>query len=298
MPPESRIWSSCRSVRLRGVAQSAWTLEWVATSGAVERRATSSKPAWFMCERSIMMPRVVAEPDEVLARLGQPGTDVGAPGKLERHAVAEDRRPAPHRADRAQAHIVEEVERIEVGPDRLGALHVHHAGDLAAAEGRADRRCAAADREVVRARRAPSSAASPPSRARWVARPRASSAPAAAPRTAPPSSAPCSRCPAAATARRWQRGRPRTPPASCGRDRGVRCRSTPSQSSSRWSGASWRRSRKSLWPSKNGMGSVTDGPESLSARALCPWAAMLAVFQHSLRPINPVRRSQGRQDAR
>ena len=131
------------------MAQSAWTLEWVATSGAVRKTRDVLEAGLVHVREVDHDAEGVAETNDVLARLGQPGTDVGAPGKLERHAVAENRRPAPHRADRAKAHIVEEVERIEIGADRFGAFHVHHARDLAAAERRADRRGAAADSEVV-----------------------------------------------------------------------------------------------------------------------------------------------------
>ncbi len=55
-PPESRIASSCSSVRLRDAGQSAWAFECVATSGASESRATSQNPAQLRCERSTRIP--------------------------------------------------------------------------------------------------------------------------------------------------------------------------------------------------------------------------------------------------
>src|SRR3712207_9138684 len=58
IPSESRIASSCLSVRLREVGQRACALEWVATRGASVIPATSQKPGSFRCERSTKTPKI------------------------------------------------------------------------------------------------------------------------------------------------------------------------------------------------------------------------------------------------
>ena len=88
-------------------------------------------------------------------RLGQPRPGVGVAGEAEGHAMAEDGRAAPDRAERAQAHRMAERQRVEIGVDRLGAFHVHHPGDGAGGQGRRAGRAA-----VRQKRKAPSLARS------------------------------------------------------------------------------------------------------------------------------------------
>ena len=59
-----------------------------------------------------------------------PGSDVGRGRKPEGHALAEDRRAAPDRAERAQAGAVKHVERVEIAVDRLGAFEMHDCGHV------------------------------------------------------------------------------------------------------------------------------------------------------------------------
>ncbi len=68
---------------------------------------------------------LVALADQRLAGIGQAGAGVGVAGIAERHAVAEDGRAAPDRAERAQAGGVPDVQRVKIGADRLGAFHMH-----------------------------------------------------------------------------------------------------------------------------------------------------------------------------
>ena len=95
----------------------------------------------------------VAFGHQPLARLGQARPGVGAGRKGKGHAMAKDRRARPDRAKRAQAERVERIERIEIGVDRLGAFHMHDAGDDAFGHRGADlaRRAADAESAVRRA---------------------------------------------------------------------------------------------------------------------------------------------------
>jgi hypothetical protein len=95
----------------------------------------------------------VAEADKVAALPGEAGPRIGRAGKGHRHAVAEDRGPAPDRAERPQAHVVEKVERVEVRADGLGALHVHDARDHARLHRGADLGHRTADAEIPGAAR-------------------------------------------------------------------------------------------------------------------------------------------------
>jgi hypothetical protein len=92
-------------------------------------------------------PELVAGPDQVLAGIGQPWSGVRIAGKAERDAVAEYGRTAPDRAERAQTHGVEGVERVEVGSDGFRTLHVHDRGDGAGFHAGAEVGRAAADLE-------------------------------------------------------------------------------------------------------------------------------------------------------
>ena len=92
--------------------------------------------------------QLVAGPDQLAPERRQPRPGVGVARIAERHAVPEDRRPAPDRPERAQPRRMQEMERIEIGPDRLGALHVHHRRDAVPGHGRADLRGRAADRSA------------------------------------------------------------------------------------------------------------------------------------------------------
>ena len=68
------------------------------------------------------------------AEIGEAGAGIGRARELERHAVAEGVGPAPHQAERAQAGLIEDLERVEPGIDRLGALDVKDRGEHAALE--------------------------------------------------------------------------------------------------------------------------------------------------------------------
>jgi hypothetical protein len=72
-----------------------------------------------------------------------------SPVEGERDAVAEDGRAAPHRAERTQAHGVEEVQRVEVGADGLGPFEMEDPGDSACGHRGADVSCSAAPAEAA-----------------------------------------------------------------------------------------------------------------------------------------------------
>jgi len=104
IPSDSLIAASCLSVRLRGVADRAWALECVATSGASVIAATSQKPRSLRCERSIstrrsLQVRMSSQPS--LVRPGPVSGDCGKekgtpwPKRFERlHTGPSDRTPA------------------------------------------------------------------------------------------------------------------------------------------------------------------------------------------------------------
>ncbi len=75
---------------------------------------------------------LIADPDKLDPRTGQPIALVGAAGKGEGHAIAEDVVPAPGDADRAQTAGVKFLECLKAGIDHLGALdmvdHGHRIG--------------------------------------------------------------------------------------------------------------------------------------------------------------------------
>ena len=182
-PPESRIASSCSSVRFREDAHSAWAFECVATSGASERRATSQKPASLRCERSTRIPsRLQARTSSRPASVS-PAPVSGERGEPERDALGELVRPRPDEPDRAKAALVPALEIREVGRDRLGALQVHdrrHAARPGSRRSRSPR----VDRQLAERREELLGDRAPP--------PRAGSARRAAPRTGSPSGrAPC-----------------------------------------------------------------------------------------------------------
>jgi hypothetical protein len=69
---------------------------------------------------------LTAAAHQPLAGLGEPRPGVGRRRELERDAVRERVRAAPDEPERAQAGRVPDLERIEVGVDRLRALEVEH----------------------------------------------------------------------------------------------------------------------------------------------------------------------------
>ena len=77
------------------------------------------------------MPSRLQARDELLAGRRQARPLVGVAGEAEGNADAEDVRPRPDRAERAQAGGVEHLELAEVGADRLGALEVEDRRDRA-----------------------------------------------------------------------------------------------------------------------------------------------------------------------
>ena len=91
--------SSCLSVRLRGVGQRAWTLEWLATSGAVEIFWISQKPCLVEVGHIDHDTHVVAFLNELFSLPGKAGALVGRAGEVERNAMGKDIIAAPYRAD-------------------------------------------------------------------------------------------------------------------------------------------------------------------------------------------------------
>ena len=80
---------------------------------------------------------------------GEARAGVGRGGEHERDAVGERVRPAPHRPQRAQARGVPELERLERGVDRLGALVVHDRREHAVLAGGVEVRDRADDPQVA-----------------------------------------------------------------------------------------------------------------------------------------------------
>ena len=137
-PPLAATASSCASVRLRVDGQSACAFECVATSGAVERRATSQKPRSLRCERSTSSPsrlqrRTSRSPAAVRPGpvSGEPGKRNGTPsakafGRLQTSPI--ERRPA----------LDERLEGVQLLVDRLRPLEVEDRGEPAALDGGLD----------------------------------------------------------------------------------------------------------------------------------------------------------------
>ena len=133
-PPESRIASSCASVRFRVDAHSACAFECVATTGRSEISATSQNPRSFRCETSTRMPsslhaRTSARPASV--RPGPVSGDAGnSNGTPSANAFGRDQTMPIDRSPR----VVPVLQVRQILGDRLGAFHVHDRGDLAFAE--------------------------------------------------------------------------------------------------------------------------------------------------------------------
>ena len=87
----------------------------------------------------------VAVGDERAPGIGQPRPGVGRRREAERNAAGKGVRPAPDEPERTQAGLVEDVEEVEIGVDRVRALDVQHAREHAAADRALDLGGAAAD---------------------------------------------------------------------------------------------------------------------------------------------------------
>ena len=127
-PPDAPIASSWRSVRLREDAQSACAAECEATIGPTAARSTSQKPASLRWLRSTRMPSSAQRRIRASPGAAEPWAEIGRRRPYELYAVGEVVGPAPDRSQRPQSRCVPQVERLELGVDRLGALEVQHRG--------------------------------------------------------------------------------------------------------------------------------------------------------------------------
>ena len=95
-------------------------------------------------------PPLIAGLDQVFAQSGQSRAGIGRARKTKGHAMAKDIGPAPHETDRAQTRFIQDVQRVEIGINRLGTLDMHDRTHHAGGEAGADLLGVSADFELCR----------------------------------------------------------------------------------------------------------------------------------------------------
>ena len=115
--------SSCGS-EVTGERQRAYALEWLATSGVVRGAATSQNPRSFRSNNRITIRRSLQrEPTTAgsVTRVPCPVSPEIARRRPRRRRLAD-----PRRGPGSVGPPVENLQRVEVGIDRVGALQVEH----------------------------------------------------------------------------------------------------------------------------------------------------------------------------